>query len=319
MSSNEADAAPHFGPSAALDNRLVAMASDQSEVRHFVAHRILAWAVTFRGQDASHELLATGQALAVVGEDEVVKRSTAVRHLVEMGEEASDLLRLRDSDVGWPLEEIWVTGELLDSNGDLDAGSVILLLDVAPAELPWLAMHQAGEWVGERLRLGKRPMLWCYRPAVFPPWNARHRRAARVWAAATPGRATRGLPLARRGWADRDRGRPRVDQRLNRAGGFGSGVDAADLDEAALAGEAGEVAGLHRDDHEFGVAGEPSLARWDRQEASLGKSSNGSSNGRSVTRRYSQSLGDTGSRRERCYTNESGTKRDQPEQPPTNS
>ena len=159
------------------------MASDQSEIRHFVAYRTLAWAVTFRGQDASHELLATGQALAVVGEDEVVKRSTAVRHLVEMGEEASDLLRLRDSDVGWPLEEIWATGELLDSNGDLDAGSVILALDVVPAELPWLAMHQAGEWVGERMRLGKRPMLWCYRPAVWPPWNARHRRVARVWAA----------------------------------------------------------------------------------------------------------------------------------------
>ena len=120
-----------------------------------------------------------------MGEDEVVKRSTAIRHLVEMGEEASDLLRLRDSDIGWPLEEIWTTGELLDSNGDLDAGSVILLLDVVPAELPWLAMHQAGEWVGERLRLGKRPMLWCYRPSVWPPWNARHRRVARVWSAAT--------------------------------------------------------------------------------------------------------------------------------------
>ena len=46
-------------------------------------------------------------------------------------------------------------------------------------------MHQAGEWVGERLRLGKRPMLWCYRPSVWPPWNARNRRVARVWSAAT--------------------------------------------------------------------------------------------------------------------------------------
>lgn len=50
--------------------------------------------------------------------------------------------------------------------------------------MPWLAMHPAGEWVGERLRLGKRPMLWCYRPSVWPPWNARHRRVAPIWTAA---------------------------------------------------------------------------------------------------------------------------------------
>ncbi len=114
-----------------------------------------------------------------------MKRSTAIRHLVEMGEEATDLLRLRGSDLGWPLEEIWASGELLDSNGDLDVGTVILLLDVAPAELPWLAIHPAGESVGERLRLGKRPMLWCYRPSAWPPWSARHRQVARVWAADT--------------------------------------------------------------------------------------------------------------------------------------
>ncbi|MGF1599147.1 MAG: hypothetical protein ACFCVK_19890 [Acidimicrobiales bacterium] len=42
-----------------------------------------------------------------------MKPSTAVRHLVEMAAEASDLLRLRDTDIGWPLEESWVAGELL--------------------------------------------------------------------------------------------------------------------------------------------------------------------------------------------------------------
>ena len=26
-------------------------------------------------------------------------------------------------------------------------------------------------------------MLWCYRPSVWPPWNARHRRVARIWTA----------------------------------------------------------------------------------------------------------------------------------------
>jgi hypothetical protein len=114
-----------------------------------------------------------------------MKRSTAIRHLVEIATEASELLRLRETNIGWPLEELWVTGELLDTGTEPDVGSVILMLDVAPIELPWLAVHPAGEWVGERLRLGKRPMLWCYRPSVWPPWNARHKRVVRIWSAAT--------------------------------------------------------------------------------------------------------------------------------------
>lgn len=101
-----------------------------------------------------------------------------------MATEASELLGMRETDIGWPLEELWVTGELLGTDAELDSGSVILMLDVAPIELPWSARHPAGEWVGDRLRLGKRPMLWCYRPSVWPPWNARHRRVARIWSAA---------------------------------------------------------------------------------------------------------------------------------------
>jgi len=112
-----------------------------------------------------------------------VKRSTAIRHLVEMAAGATDLLRLRDSDIGWPLEELWVTGDLLDTADELEVGSVILVLDVAPADLPWLALHPTGEWVGQQLRLGKRPMQWCYRPLEWPPWNPRHRRATSIWTA----------------------------------------------------------------------------------------------------------------------------------------
>lgn len=112
-----------------------------------------------------------------------MKRSTAIRHLVEMATEASDMLRMRDTDIGWPLFEMWATGELLDSVAEVESGTVILLLDVAPGELPWMARHAAGEWVGDRLRLGKRPMLWCYRPSVWPAWNARHRQVVRFWSA----------------------------------------------------------------------------------------------------------------------------------------
>jgi hypothetical protein len=112
-----------------------------------------------------------------------VKRSTAIGHLVEMAEVAAERLRLRDSDIGWPLEEMWVTGDLLGLADTFEAGSVVLVLDVPAEELPWLARHPAGEWVGDQLRLGKRPMRWCYRPLAWPVWNHEQRRLVRFWSA----------------------------------------------------------------------------------------------------------------------------------------
>lgn len=112
-----------------------------------------------------------------------MKRTTAVRHLFEMGEMASDHLQLRASDIGWPLEEIWVTGGFLDEADEFGVGGVVLVLDVAADELPWSAPHPVGDWVGGQLRLNKRPLSWCCRPSVWPPWNARHRRVACVWSA----------------------------------------------------------------------------------------------------------------------------------------
>lgn len=117
------------------------------------------------------------------GDDGGVKRSTAIGHLVEMAEVATERLRLRDTDIGWPLEELWVTGDLVSLADAMDAGSVVLVLDVPADELPWLAIHPAGEWVGDQLRLGKRPIGWCYRPVAWPVWNHEHRRLVRFWSA----------------------------------------------------------------------------------------------------------------------------------------
>lgn len=57
-----------------------------------------------------------------------VKRSTAIRHLVELAEAASDRLPLVATDFGWPLEELWVTGALLDPVDELEHGSVVLMI-----------------------------------------------------------------------------------------------------------------------------------------------------------------------------------------------
>lgn len=49
--------------------------------------------------------------------------------------------------------------------------------------LPWLAAHPTAEWVGEQLRLGKRPITWHNRSLGWPAWNVSDRRAARFWSA----------------------------------------------------------------------------------------------------------------------------------------
>jgi hypothetical protein len=112
-----------------------------------------------------------------------VKRSTAIRHLVEMAEVATEHANLTRSPVDWPLTEMWVAGHLLERTEEVDHGTVVLMIDLPPDELPWLAVHPTAEWVGEQLRLGKRPMLWSYRPAAWPAWTYRNPRVARVWSA----------------------------------------------------------------------------------------------------------------------------------------
>lgn len=109
-----------------------------------------------------------------------MKRSTGIGHLVEMAEVATQWLGI-DGRSRWPLDEMWVTGELLTLADTIDAGAVVLVLDLAPKELPWLAIHPTAESIGYQLRLGKRPIRWCYRPCAWPVWNVQFRRLARFW------------------------------------------------------------------------------------------------------------------------------------------
>jgi hypothetical protein len=76
-----------------------------------------------------------------------------------------------------------VTGGLLGPADTLDAGAVVLVLDVGTDELPWLAFHPAAEWIGDQVRLGKRPIRWWYRPFAWPVWNHELRRLVRFWTA----------------------------------------------------------------------------------------------------------------------------------------
>lgn len=100
-----------------------------------------------------------------------------------MADIARDQLGMRETDIGWPLEELWVGGELLDGRDAVEEASVVLMLDLPPDEVPWLAIPPAGEWIGYQLGLGKRPFTWYYRPMAWPAWNVRLRRLLRIWSA----------------------------------------------------------------------------------------------------------------------------------------
>lgn len=44
-----------------------------------------------------------------------------------MAEVATERMGLRDTDIGWPLEEMWVTGDLLGLADTLESGAVVLV------------------------------------------------------------------------------------------------------------------------------------------------------------------------------------------------
>lgn len=68
-----------------------------------------------------------------------MRRSTAIKHLEEMGDAATELVERAGSLGVAPLTELWVTGELLTWADELDRGAVVMVLDLPPDELTWIA------------------------------------------------------------------------------------------------------------------------------------------------------------------------------------
>lgn len=113
-----------------------------------------------------------------------VKRSTAVRHVTELAEEANRLAHL-PSDLARPLSELWVGGDLLDGAEQVEWALVVVRLDIPVDEFPHLALHPAMAACESFLRLDKRPIDARWRPRHVPAWDHDVRRVARVWSAQT--------------------------------------------------------------------------------------------------------------------------------------
>jgi hypothetical protein len=112
-----------------------------------------------------------------------MKRSSAVRHLVELADEAARLAALPAEEFDVPLRELWVGGDLVTAVSDIEHVVVILMLDVPAAELPEIALHEVERGIAWMLRLHNRPAICRSRPVSRPPWSHLERRVARFWSA----------------------------------------------------------------------------------------------------------------------------------------
>jgi hypothetical protein len=114
----------------------------------------------------------------VVGEDGLVKYSTAVGRLRAVG---ADLDRLAGFDDDCLLEEAWVFGGLLDGPDQLEFVSLALVVDLPAEEVTWCARPSPAESLASFLRFEKYPLRWFWRPTVWPVWNHVIDRAVRFW------------------------------------------------------------------------------------------------------------------------------------------
>ncbi len=117
-------------------------------------------------------------AVAVIGEDGLVKYTTAVARLRSC---ADDLDRIAQIDHDRLLVDAWVFGELLEAPDQLDVISLALVVDLPVEEVTWEARPALGEAMTSFLRFDKYPVQWWWRPSAWPVWNHAIDRAVRFW------------------------------------------------------------------------------------------------------------------------------------------
>jgi hypothetical protein len=113
--------------------------------------------------------------------DQRMRRSTAVNQVVGFVDEAEELHRRAAGLVDATLAQLWASGAILEDAERIDTYDVVLVLDAPADETTWLALHPAGEWFGDRLRLTKATAAWFLRSTEHGVHNHRLRELVRVW------------------------------------------------------------------------------------------------------------------------------------------
>lgn len=77
--------------------------------------------------------------------------------------------------------QLWVFGEMLDHQQDIDFVSVALAVDLPPDDVPWYCRPQGADQWANATRLTKNPFNAHWRSANAPVWNHHIERPVLVW------------------------------------------------------------------------------------------------------------------------------------------
>lgn len=117
-----------------------------------------------------------------------MRRPTAVTQVERMVTAADEIHGLATQGLDVPLAELWVGGAILERDDRIDTYDVALVLDAPAEDVTWLALHPAGEWIADRLRVTKLAVHWFLRSTAHRVHNHRLRAMVRVWTPTDPDR-----------------------------------------------------------------------------------------------------------------------------------
>jgi hypothetical protein len=82
---------------------------------------------------------------------------------------------------GLRVTQLWAVGDILGPPQELEWTTVVLSVDLPPAEVPWWSPPPGAQGWAETTRLSKYPLLRWWRSAHGPVWNHRIVRPLLVW------------------------------------------------------------------------------------------------------------------------------------------
>jgi hypothetical protein len=77
--------------------------------------------------------------------------------------------------------QLWAVGDILGPKRELETVTMVLAVDLPPADVPWWTEPPGAHHWSNATRLSKNPILAWWRSAHAPIWNHRVIRPALVW------------------------------------------------------------------------------------------------------------------------------------------
>jgi hypothetical protein len=112
-----------------------------------------------------------------------VKWNRAVHHVEALAKVCADMSAKPDSIFPLKVTALWVAGDVLGPERDLDTILVALVVDLPVEDVPWLTEPGGSRHWGNAVRLPQLPFRVCWRSAHAPVWNHLLDRPALVWTA----------------------------------------------------------------------------------------------------------------------------------------